>query len=54
MAERAWRYSKGMEGRRQYGKPLAEALLDEKNCEGAKALTDETRAALENLVSAVE
>ncbi len=53
MAKRAVRYSAD-EGRRQYGKPLAEALLDEKNCEGAKALTDETRAALRELVSAAE
>ncbi len=50
MAQQAVRYSKD-EGRRQYAKPLASALLDE-NCEGAKALTDETRAKLRELVSA--
>ncbi len=52
MAKRAVRYSKDVD-RRQYGKPLAEALLDEK-CEGAKALTDETQAKLRELVSAAE
>ena len=52
MAQRAVCYSQD-EGRRQYAKPLAEALLDE-NCEGAKVLTDETRATLKNLVSAAE
>jgi uncharacterized protein YjbI with pentapeptide repeats len=36
-----------------YAKPFASALLDE-NCKGGKALTDETRAALKNLVSAPE
>jgi hypothetical protein len=36
-----------------YAKPLASALLDE-NCKGGKALTDETRAVLKNLVSALE
>lgn len=36
-----------------YAKPFASALLDE-NCEGGKALTDETRSALENLTSAPE
>jgi hypothetical protein len=36
-----------------YGKPLARAHLDE-NCEGAKALTDETRAELRELVSAAK
>jgi hypothetical protein len=36
-----------------YAKPFASALLDE-NCKGGKALTDETRAALKNLVAAPE
>jgi hypothetical protein len=36
-----------------YAKGLAEALLDE-NCKGGKALTNETRAALESLASAPE
>ena len=52
MARRALRYSRDT-GRRHYAKPLAEALLDE-NCQGAKALTDETRGRLENLVAATE
>ena len=52
MAQQAVLYSK-IKGRRQYAMPLAEALLDE-NCEGTKALSDERRAALENLVSAAE
>ena len=39
--------------RRLYAKPLAEALLNE-NCQGAKALSDETRAKLKKLVSAAE
>ena len=34
-----------------YAKTLASALLDE-SCEGGKALTRDTRAALKNLVSA--
>jgi uncharacterized protein YjbI with pentapeptide repeats len=37
--------------RETYAKPFASALLDE-NCKGGKALTDETRAALKNLVEA--
>ena len=53
MAQRAVRYTRYSGVRRPYAKPLAEALLDEK-CEGAKALTDETRATLKNLVSAAE
>jgi uncharacterized protein YjbI with pentapeptide repeats len=36
-----------------YAKPFATALLSE-NCKGGKALTDKTRAALKNLVSAPE
>ena len=52
MAQRAVRYFKD-EDRREYVKPLAEALLDE-NCEGAKALTDEKRAQLRELVAAAE
>ena len=39
--------------REGYAKAFASALLDE-NCKGGKALTDETRAALENLVSGPE
>ncbi len=39
--------------REGYAKPFASGLLDE-NCKGGKALTDETRAALKNLVSAPE
>ncbi len=52
LAQRAARYSVD-ENRRQYAKPLAKALLDE-NCEGAKALTDKTRAKLRELVSVAE
>jgi hypothetical protein len=37
--------------REGYAKPFASALLNE-NCQGGKALTDEMRAALENLGSA--
>jgi hypothetical protein len=36
-----------------YAKPLAQALLQE-SCRGAKALTDEMRGPLENLISAAE
>jgi hypothetical protein len=39
--------------REGYAKPFASALLNE-NCQGGKALTDEMRAALENLGSAPE
>jgi hypothetical protein len=55
MALRA-EYLTGMLGafkRRDYAKPLAHALLNE-NCKGAKALSDLTRAMLENLVSATD
>jgi uncharacterized protein YjbI with pentapeptide repeats len=38
------------EGKRHYAKPLAKALLDE-NCKGARALTDETRATLEEIAA---
>ena len=34
-----------------YAKPLAEALLDE-TCKGGKALTSDTRAALQSLAEA--
>ncbi len=51
MAQRAVRYSEDLdEDRRQYAKPLASALLNEK-CEGVKALSDETRAKLRELLS---
>jgi hypothetical protein len=38
---------------KDYAKPLARALLDE-TCNGGKALTGETRAALKNLISTPE
>jgi hypothetical protein len=54
MAERAVLYSDSEDdGRRQYAKRLARALLDEK-CEGAKKLTDGWRAELEKLVAVAE
>ena len=40
-------------GQYDYAKPLAQALLQE-SCRGAKALTEEMRGRLENLVSAAE
>jgi hypothetical protein len=52
MAQRAVHYSQ-IEGRRQYGKLLAKALLEE-NCEGVKTLTEQMRARLQDLVSATE
>ena len=50
MAERAIGAEHSREG---YAKSFASALLSE-NCRGGKALTDETRSALENLTSAPE
>ena len=50
MAERAIGAEHSGEG---YAKSFASALLSE-NCRGGKALTDETRSALENLTSAPE
>jgi hypothetical protein len=47
MAARAQEIEAG-QLREDYAKPLARALLDE-TCKGGKALTDETRKALENL-----
>ena len=41
----------GVEGKGNYAKPLAEALL-KSSCEGAKGLTDDTRARLQGLASA--
>jgi hypothetical protein len=38
-------------GTRNYAKPLAEEL-PKSSCEGAKGLTDDTRASLRDLVSA--
>ena len=51
MSFRALSY--GTRGQYDYAKPLAQALLQE-SCRGAKALTDEMRGWLENLVSAAE
>jgi hypothetical protein len=50
MAERAEHFSQD-DGKRHYARPLAMALTNER-CEGAKALTDEMRAILENMGSA--
>ena len=49
IAERATDFSQDA-AKRQYAKPLARALLNEK-CEGARALTEDMRATLENLVA---
>jgi hypothetical protein len=51
MTFRAFIY--GKRGQYDYAKPLAQALLEE-SCRGAKALTEEMRGRLENLVSAAE
>jgi hypothetical protein len=53
MALRAKYLTTGLGVGRDYAKPLAQALLNE-NCKGAKALSHETRAMLENLVSETE
>ena len=49
LARRAMTF--GVEGKGNYAKPLAEALL-KSSCEGAKGLTDDTRARLKGLASA--
>jgi hypothetical protein len=49
LGKRAMNY--GKEGKDNYAKPLAEALLNP-DCEGAKGLTHDTRARLQDLTSA--